>query len=113
MDFESFRTYCLSLPGATEKIQWGNDLLFQVGGKTFVFAGLTVPWSLSIKCSPEEFSELIEREGIIPAPYLAQHKWVHLESLTTLPVRELKQRIRNSYDAVVAKLPKKVQLSLK
>src|SRR6184192_1209333 len=113
MDFESLRTFCLSLPGATEKIQWDNDLLFQVGGKTFVFAGLTAPWSLSIKCSPEEFVELIEREGIIPAPYLAQHKWVHVASLTTLSPRELKQRIRNSYDAVVAKLPKKVQLSLK
>src|SRR5690242_16797799 len=113
MDFESLRTYCLSLPCATEKIQWENDLLFQVGGKTFVFAGLSAPWSLSIKCSPEEFAELIAREGIIPAPYLAQHKWVHVESLTTLPPRELKERIRKSYNAVVAKLPKKMQMTLK
>ncbi|HEX5316610.1 MAG TPA: MmcQ/YjbR family DNA-binding protein [Candidatus Kapabacteria bacterium] len=112
MDFESLHAYCLSLPGATEKIQWENDLLFQVGGKTFVFAGLSAPWSLSIKCSEEEFAELIERDGIIPAPYLAQHKWVQLKSLTSLPERELKERIHKSYHAVAAKLSKTVQRSL-
>src|SRR5205807_2610578 len=103
MTFDAFRDYCLSLPGATEKIQWGNDLLFQVGGKTFVFAGMNAPWSFSIKCSDEDFAELIERKGIEPAPYLARNKWVLVESFTTLPANELKRRIRMSYETIASK----------
>ena len=34
---------------------------------------------LSFKCSPEGFAELVERSGIIPAPYLARAHWVPLE----------------------------------
>jgi predicted DNA-binding protein (MmcQ/YjbR family) len=113
MTFDAFRDYCLSFPGATEKVQWGHDLLFQVGGKTFVFAGFDAPWSFSIKCSDEEFAELIEREGIEPAPYLARNKWVLVKTLTTLPTKELQARIRNSYEMIASKLPKKVQASLK
>lgn len=113
MTFDDLRTYCLSLPGATEEIQWGHDLLFKVGGKTFVFTGFEDPWPLSIKCSDEDFAELIERDGIRPAPYLAQHKWVLIERMNAMPAKELKQRVKTSYDAVVAKLPKKVQNSLK
>ena len=112
MTFDDLRTFCLSLPGATEEIQWGHDLLFKVGGKTFVFTGFEDPWPISIKCSEEEFAELIEREGMRPAPYLAQHKWVLVERLDAMNSKELKQRVKASYDAVFAKLPKKVQKSL-
>ena len=63
----------------------------------------------SFKCTPDEFAELIEREGIIPAPYLARNKWVLLESLEALPAKELKRLIKDSYSMVAAKLPKKVQ----
>jgi predicted DNA-binding protein (MmcQ/YjbR family) len=112
MTFDDLRAFCLSLPEATEEVQWGHDLLFKVGGKTFVFAGLEAPWALSIKCSAEEFAELIEREGMRPAPYLAQHKWVLIERLDAMSAKELKQRIKASYDAVFVKLPKKVQKSL-
>jgi predicted DNA-binding protein (MmcQ/YjbR family) len=40
MDIEALRRYCLSLPAATEGIQWGSDLLFRVGGKMFAVAAL-------------------------------------------------------------------------
>src|SRR6185503_2379799 len=38
MDYDSIWTYCLSLRHATQDIQWGNDLLFRIGGK--IFAGM-------------------------------------------------------------------------
>ena len=36
MDIEDIRIMCTSLPGVTEDIKWGNDLVFSVGGKCFV-----------------------------------------------------------------------------
>ena len=112
MDFEALRAFCLSFPGATEEVQWGSDLLFKVGGKTFVFTGFNPPYPLSIKCSDEDFDALLEIEGIKQAPYLARHKWVALEGTSTLPRKKLESYIRKSYDAVFAKLTKKIQRNL-
>jgi predicted DNA-binding protein (MmcQ/YjbR family) len=110
MDIETLRRYCLSMPRATEDIQWGNNLLFRIGGKMFVIAALDqTPVCISFKCTPEEFAELIEHEGIVPAPYLARNKWVMLENLDVLPRAELKRLIKDSYMMVAAKLPKKVR----
>ncbi len=113
MDIEFVRRHCLSLPHATEQIQWGNDLVFKVAGKMFAVAALepAAVW-LSFKCSPEDFAELTEREGIRPAPYMARAQWVALETANALDPAEIKQYVRRSYDLVVARLPKKVQKSL-
>src|SRR5262249_6092169 len=63
------REYCMSLPHATEDIQWEHDLLFRIGGK--IFAGIPIEFPshhwLSFKCTPEVFAELTQREGIVPA----------------------------------------------
>jgi predicted DNA-binding protein (MmcQ/YjbR family) len=67
---------------------------------------------LSFKCSPEEFAQLIERPGIIPAPYSARYHWVALETEDALTVSELKTLLRRSYDLVVEKLPKKARAAL-
>jgi predicted DNA-binding protein (MmcQ/YjbR family) len=113
MDIEILRRYCLSLPRATEDIQWGNNLLFRIGGKIFTIAALDqTPVCISLKCTAEEFAELIEREGIIPAPYLARNKWVLLKTLDVLPRAELKRLIKDSYTMVAAKLPKKARAEL-
>ena len=109
MNIESLRTYCLSFPKATENIQWGHDLCFKVMGKMFVVAALEIEARprLCFKCTPDTFAELIEREGMAPAPYVGRYQWVGLESLDTLGVRELKELIAKSYELVTAKLPKK------
>ena len=50
--------------GATEDIKWGADLCFCVGAKMFCVTGAdSISGGLSIKCTPEKFAELIEREG--------------------------------------------------
>jgi predicted DNA-binding protein (MmcQ/YjbR family) len=67
---------------------------------------------MSFKCSEEKFNELIEREGIDPAPYMARNKWVALERFDVIRDKELKALLRTSYDLVFAKLPKKLQASL-
>jgi predicted DNA-binding protein (MmcQ/YjbR family) len=113
MDVETVRRYCLSLPHATEGMQWGDNLLFRIAGKMFTIIALDrTPNSMAFKCTPENFAELTEREGIIPAPYMARNNWVMLESLDALPRAELKRLIRDSYDMVAAKLSKKVRSEL-
>jgi len=112
MNLDSVRNYCLSLPHATEDIQWGNDLLFRISGKIFAGMSLDPPHSLSFKCTPEKFDELIEFEGIIPAPYTARNKWVMLERLDALNDSEIKRLIKNSYEMIFSKLTKKLQAEL-
>lgn len=114
MDIEWIRRYCLSLPHTTEKIQWGNDLVFKIEGKMFAVVVLEpAPVWMSFKCSPEDFAELTEREGIRPAPYMARAQWVALETPDALTPREIESYLRRSYDLVFAKLPKKTQTLLK
>jgi predicted DNA-binding protein (MmcQ/YjbR family) len=113
MDIEAIRKYCLSLPQATEGMQWGDNLLFRIGEKIFTIVALDrAPPQLSLKCTPAEFAELVEREGIIPAPYMARNHWVLLKSPDALPRTELKRLIKDSYDMVAAKLPKKLRVKL-
>jgi predicted DNA-binding protein (MmcQ/YjbR family) len=113
MDVEWLRGLCLSFPGATEQIQWGYDLLFKVGGKMFAVTPLEpAPVWLSFKASPENFAELTERPSIIPAPYLARAQWVALENKEALAPEELARLLRESYEMICAKLPKKTRESL-
>ncbi len=111
MDIESVRKFCLSLPHVTEGIQWENDLLLRIGNKMFVVISLE-PASdhcMSFKCTPEKFAELVEQEGIMPAPYVARYHWVALERFDVLPERELKDLLKSAYDLVRDKLPKRVR----
>ena len=99
----------MSFPGATEEVQWGADYLYKVGGKTFVFSSMDnfSEIVLSVKSTPDAFAELVEQEGIIPAPYLARNKWVAVKRDSKIKIPELKKLIKISYELVFAKLPKK------
>ena len=112
MDVESLRRFCLSLPHATEGMQWGDHLLFRVGGKIFAMTGLEPGSGLSLKCTPEKFAELLEIEGIEKAAYVGRYHWVTVDSLNTLPPSELKELLRASYELVLAKLPAKSRTAI-
>jgi predicted DNA-binding protein (MmcQ/YjbR family) len=103
---EGIRKICRALPGTTEDVKWGSDLVFSVGGKMFTVVCLDPPHTVAFKCTPETFADLIEREGVIPAPYLARAMWVQERAADVVERRELKELIRASYDLVVAGLPK-------
>ena len=68
---------------------------------------------IGFKVDDHRFLELTDREGIIPAPYLARAKWVLVQDAKRLGDAELKTLIARSRELVVAKLPKKLQLELK
>ncbi|SPF38697.1 conserved hypothetical protein [Candidatus Sulfopaludibacter sp. SbA4] len=114
MNVEWLRKFCMSLPHTTEEVLWGADLVFKIGGKMYAVGVLDPgPVCISFKCSPEEFAELVERPGIIPAPYSARYHWVALESEDALPRVEIKRLVKRSYDLVFEKLPKKKQAALR
>ena len=107
MTLDGLRRICMALNGVAEDVKWGQDLCFCVGGKMFAAVNLEPPHQLSFKCTPEAFAELAERDGIIPAPYLARAMWVQESELgATLERREFEPLLRSAYDLVVAKLPK-------
>lgn len=104
MSVESIRGFCLSFPHATEKLQWGEVLCFKVGGKIFALLSLSsVPPRLMFKCEAEIFSELVEHEDIIPAPYLGRYNWVAFERMDVLPWIDTRELITKSYEMVAAK----------
>jgi len=108
-DIEWIRNLALSVPNVTENIQWNDDLCFKVQGKMFTVVDLS-KGNLSpvcLKCTPEKFDELLEIEGVAPAPYVGRYKWVLLASSDVLRSSELEALIRQSYDLMVARAPKK------
>ncbi len=114
MDIEQVHAHCLSFPHVTEVVLWGNDLVFKIGGKMFAVIGLDAASDhcLSFKCTREKFTELVERDSIIPAPYVARYHWVALEHFNALSEKELKALLRNAYDLVFEKLTKKAKAQL-
>lgn len=106
MNADFIRHFCLSFPQAKESLQWGETLCFKVRGKIFAMLSLdSVPPGLCFKCSAERFVELLEIEGISPAPYVGRYKWALVERLGVLPAADLEDLIRQSYAMVETKAP--------
>ena len=116
MDNESTRTFLLGLPFVEETLQWGNNLVFWVGnkaigGKMFALLNLDADSNgvLSFAAGPEGSAELLEIDGIFPAPYLARAHWVAMERWNALREADLEARLRAARDIVEAKLPKRTR----
>lgn len=109
MDIESFREYCLSLPGTTEDVKWGDHLCFLVENKIFIMCSLEPPHSFSFKIEPGDFDELVQRTGVSQAPYSAKRQWALADSLEVFSDAELRAWVENSRKLVIQKLTKKLQ----
>jgi predicted DNA-binding protein (MmcQ/YjbR family) len=112
MDIEWLRKFCLKLPGTKEDIKWGNDLCFTVAEKMYCVTGLNPPLSIAFKVSDEEFEELSQSDGFMPAPYMARAKWVLVTAPDKLSKKDWENYIRSSYELIKAKLPKKKRENL-
>jgi predicted DNA-binding protein (MmcQ/YjbR family) len=64
---------------------------------------------MSFAAGPEGFAELVEREGVFPAPYLARANWVAVERWDTLPARELQALVERARELICAKLPRRTK----
>lgn len=111
MDIEAVRRYCLSLPDATEdlKAEWGDSLLFRIGGKIFASTSLSqVPHRMNLKCTAERIAELLEIDGVRRAAYVGRYDWIDVPLSGVFRDGELRELIHESYENIRAKLPKRV-----
>src|SRR5580658_1226603 len=112
MNVDAIRNFCLSLPKVTEDVKWGTDLCFCVEKKIFCLVGTGEDLSVCFKCGEEIFDELCERDGILPAPYMARNKWVLVKKISALNKTEFQGFIKASYILVVSKFSKKLRKEL-
>src|SRR5204863_3617383 len=97
MNIEDLRKLCSLLPAVTEDIKWGNDLVFSIGGKMFCAASLEPSFTCSFKVKDEEFEELSNRNGVMPAPYIAKAKCVLVSDPLKLDKKEWEKYIKQIY----------------
>lgn len=89
--------------------------MFCIGEKMFCIANLEPsqsPGRIAFKCTPEKFAELVEVDGLVPAPYMARNHWVSVCDTNALRRIELEELIQHSYRLVLEGLPKKTQAAL-
>lgn len=116
MDAERLREYLLQMPHVVETMQWGANLVYWVGdkaigGKMFALVNLDDDRKavLSFAAGPERYPELLETEGIFPAPYLARAHWVAIQHWGVFRSTELEDNLELARRLIYDKLPKKTR----
>ena len=106
----------LRLPHVAETMQWGANLVFWVGdkaigGKMFAVVDLDGKGGpvISYAAGPERYAELLENEGVVPAPYLARAHWVAVERWGVFRASEWQSELEAAHALVYAKLPKRTR----
>jgi predicted DNA-binding protein (MmcQ/YjbR family) len=119
MDAERAREFLLTLPHVVETKQWGENLVFwtgdkAIGGKMFCLLNLDADGGgvISFAAGPERFYELVERDGLYPAPYMARIFWVAAEGWSALRNAEWEERLRAAHEIVFTKLPPRTRAVL-
>jgi predicted DNA-binding protein (MmcQ/YjbR family) len=101
---------CLSLPGAYLDRPWEDDEVAKVGGKIFCFLGNPGgELSITVKNAPEIVADWRDRlpEHVRVPRYLAKHLWNTVRLAEGGPDDdEVRELVEDSYDLVVASLPK-------
>ena len=103
------RERCLGLPGANEEFPFGDEVsVFKVGGKMFALSHLDgEPLQVSLKCDPELAVQLRSAyEAITPGYHLNKRHWNTITLDGSVPDEMVADLLGDSYDLVVASLPK-------
>jgi predicted DNA-binding protein (MmcQ/YjbR family) len=111
MTWQDLLSYCLAKPGAWQDEPWEDDVVVKVGSKIFAFLGSGTAPAVGLKCGPtresaDEWLLRYPRDASVMA-YIGRSGWNSLRVGGAIPDDELREAIDASYDAVVAKLPKK------
>ncbi|WBO66438.1 MmcQ/YjbR family DNA-binding protein [Streptomyces camelliae] len=113
---EELRAFCLSFNAAEEDFPFNPETsVFKVLGKMFALTNLGVrPLTVNLKCDPEDAVRLRgEHEGlIIPGWHMNKRHWNTVTVDGELPDRLVRELIEDSYDLVVAGLPRAERLRL-
>lgn len=101
----------MSLPGVTEKFPFDETtLVFYLKGKMFCLTDVDAFDFINVKCDPEKAVQLREHyPGVLPGYHMNKKHWNTLAMDGSLPANKVREWIRDSYDLVVASLPKKLR----
>jgi predicted DNA-binding protein (MmcQ/YjbR family) len=111
----ALRKLCLSFAGAVEEFPFGPETsVFKVGGKMFALTALDrQPLQVSLKCEPELAAHLrLAHAAINPGYHLNKRHWNTVTLDGSLPDRMVRDLVEDSYDAVVAGLPRAKRAAL-
>lgn len=109
MDLDELRQYCLSKPGVDECFPFDEVThVFKVGGKMFLLAGSDeVPLTMNVKVDPEAAIELRERyAAVTPGYHMNKKHWNTVTFDGSIRTALIKQWINDSYELVLASIPK-------
>jgi predicted DNA-binding protein (MmcQ/YjbR family) len=113
---KELRAFCLSFNAAVEDFPFGPEFsVFKVLGKMFALTTLDArPLTVNLKCDPEDAVRLRgEHEGlIVPGWHMNKRHWNTVTVDGALPDRLVRELIEDSYDLVVAGLPRAQRLRL-
>jgi predicted DNA-binding protein (MmcQ/YjbR family) len=112
MNIESLQNYCLTKNSAEESLPFGPDtLVFKVGGKLFLLAGLdAVPLQFNVKCDPETAIGLRDEYScVLPGYHMNKKHWNTIIVDGTVSDKQLLRWIDDSYTLVFESLPKKIK----
>ncbi|MEU6541069.1 MmcQ/YjbR family DNA-binding protein [Streptomyces sp. NPDC047000] len=113
---QELRAFCLSFNAAQEDFPFNPETsVFKVLGKMFALTGLSArPLTVNLKCDPEDAVRLRdEHQGlIVPGYHMNKRHWNTVTADGALPDRLLRELIEDSYDLVVAGLPRAERLRL-
>ncbi|MCF3129578.1 MmcQ/YjbR family DNA-binding protein [Streptomyces olivochromogenes] len=113
---EQLRSCCLSFNAVVEDFPFRPETsVFKVLGKLFALTTLDArPLTVNLKCDPEDAIRLrTEYEGlIVPGYHMNKRHWNTVTVDGELPDRLVRELIEDSYDLVVAGLPRADRLRL-
>ncbi|WP_405644103.1 MmcQ/YjbR family DNA-binding protein [Streptomyces sp. NBC_00019] len=113
---QELRTFCLSFNAAVEDFPFAPEIsVFKVLGKVFALSWIDAsPLKVNLKCDPEDAMRLRgEYEGLIaPGYHMNKRHWNTVRVDGELPDRLVRELIEDSYDLVVAGLPRAERLRL-
>jgi predicted DNA-binding protein (MmcQ/YjbR family) len=114
LTFDQFREYCLSKKAVTEETPFGADILvFKVAGKIFAITNISTFDGVNLKVDPEVGAELREQyEWVVPAYHMNKKHWITVRMGTGVRDSLLREWIDNSFQLVVAKLPRSERLRI-
>ena len=107
MNIESLRDYCLSKPGVTESLPFGEEtLVFKLKDKIFLLCGLKNPDRFNVKCDPEKAISLREEyEEVQPGYHMNKTHWNTVYINGRLNDTRLMEMIDHSYELIKRSLP--------
>lgn len=115
MTIEDIREHCMPKAGVTEELPFDDKaLVYKVLGKMFAITNLATRDAVTLKCDPDYSLELRAKyDAVTPGYHTDKKHWITVYFDGSIPDSEILEWVDNSYDLVVAKLPKKRQQELR